>query len=89
MDRLIYAAMAILNFALGLGYVSTFPPQVVADAAQNVEIANALLGREGELYYYRSWGYPFFLVLTGFPWLRNPELVIERARDRLQRGTAR
>jgi len=75
-DYLIYAAMGVVHFALGLGYVSALPIQLGADAGQNIEIANALLGREGELYYYRSWGYPLFLILTGFPWLQDPKFVL-------------
>jgi hypothetical protein len=73
---LIYASMAALNFAVGYSYIHILPVQLGADSGQNIEIANALLGRGGEFYYYRSWGYPIFLILTGFPWLQSAELVL-------------
>jgi hypothetical protein len=73
---LIYALMAALNFAIGYSYIHILPVQLGADSGQNIEIANALLGRGGEFYYYRSWGYPIFLIMTGYPWLQSTELVL-------------
>ena len=55
--------MAALNFAVGYSYIHLLPVQLGADSGQNIESVNALLGRGGEFYYYRSWGYPIFLIL--------------------------
>jgi hypothetical protein len=76
-DSAIYIAMAAINLAIGYYYIHLLPIQLGGDTAQNIEIADALLGRKGgEFYYYRSWGYPLFLILTGLPWSHKPEPVL-------------
>ena len=70
-----YAVMAAINFAVGYHYIHVLPVQLVSDVGQNIDVANALLGRGGEFYYYRAWGYPLFLILTGYPWSLDPEPV--------------
>jgi hypothetical protein len=77
LDLFAYLALAVANVAIGYPYIHIIPPQLGGDTAQYVQTAQALLGTpSGEFYYYRSWGYPLFLILTGFPGSNNPEPVL-------------
>ena len=61
-----------LNLAIGILHVLKLPIDMAGDTSQNIEIANALVGKaNGNLYYYRSWGYPIFLIISGYPWHKN------------------
>lgn len=71
-----YLLLASASFIIGYASAHSIPVQLGGDTGQYIDIANALLGRGGDFYYYRSWGYPIFLILTGFPWHHDPFIVI-------------
>jgi hypothetical protein len=72
-----YLLLAVVNLAIGCYLIYSSPVGVVTgDAEQYYEIAKALVGKGGHLYYWRgSWGYPFLLILTGYPWSRWPVIT--------------
>src|SRR4029078_105278 len=75
--RIAFLPIFILTFLIGLAYVWRSPIIPIAgDTAQYTVISDALIGRRaGEFVYYRSWGYPLFLVLCGYPWLHSVAVV--------------
>jgi len=72
-----FGPLFIVTFVIGLVYVFRSPITTAGDSAQYIAIADALIGRPGaEFIYYRTWGYPLFLVLCGYPWLHSVKVVI-------------
>jgi hypothetical protein len=67
----------IVSIAINIGYILCIPSiSLGGDTHQYIEISDALLCRlNGNFYYYRGWGYPVFLVLTGFPWHHDPFII--------------
>lgn len=76
-DRIAFLPLFLITFLIGLVYVWRSPIIPIAgDSAQYTVIADALIGRRaGEFVYYRSWGYPLFLVLCAYPWLHSTVVV--------------
>jgi hypothetical protein len=72
-----FGPLFIVTFVIGLFYISRSPISTGGDSEQYIAIADALIGRPGaEFIYYRTWGYPLFLVLCGYPWLHSVKVVI-------------
>jgi hypothetical protein len=72
-----FGPLFIVTFVIGLFYISRSPITTGGDSEQYIAIADALIGRPGaEFIYYRTWGYPLFLVLCGYPWLHSVKVVI-------------
>lgn len=76
--RIAFLPFFAMTFLIGLAYIWRSPAiSLGGDTAQYIAIANALIGRRAaEFVYYRSWGYPLFLVLCGYPWLHSAAVVV-------------
>jgi len=59
-ESLFYVAMALINLTIGCAHIQILSIVTQGDAGQSIDTASALVGKDGELYYYRTWGYPYF-----------------------------
>jgi hypothetical protein len=75
LDLAIYLLLTLFNLFLGGYLIYKTQVDIAGDTLQYISMANLLVGKSGDLFYYRSWGYPIFIISTGYPWLHRPIIV--------------